>query len=323
MEHEVALMGFVKKSLVLSLALLASGALAQVDANRVIVRVNGHPIFGREYYLRTEVLPNLGQVDSNRRFVQLYPGYLSLRWLIEEELIVQLAMDRVVEPSAQDVDEELKARMEREPEQVRSMLKLGFDENDLRRRVLVDLSEFNLLTQGITVTDFEVEKQYEDNLNMYTLQKRYDLSMIRVKGDEAKKAVDDALAAGDDFGKVASEHSIDISKVNAGKIGIVPDGALDPSTRTVLVDTRKGQVSAWVQEGDVFAKFLVQDVRDVEILPLDDDLKTSIRRALMSDRGRVVNNMPKMMADFRRTVILDFENYPFADDIKQYFKAGG
>ncbi|MCH7945922.1 MAG: peptidyl-prolyl cis-trans isomerase, partial [Armatimonadetes bacterium] len=285
MEHEVALMGFLKKSLLLSLVLVASGAVAQVDPDRVIVRVNGHPIFGREYYMRTEVLPNLGQVDSSRKFVQLFPGYLALRWLIEEELIVQLAMDRVVPPSAQDVEDELNYRMELQPDQVRSMLDLGFDESDLRRRVLVDLSEFNLLTQGITITDFEVEKQYKDNLQMYTLQKRYDLSMIRVKGDAAKKAVDDALAAGDDFGKVAGEHSIDISKVNGGKIGIVPDGSLDPSTRTVLVDTRKGQVSAWVQVGDVFAKFLVQDVRDVEILPLDDELKKSIRRALMSERG--------------------------------------
>ena len=265
MEHEVAPMGFVKKSLVLSFVLLASGALAQVDQDRVIVRVNGHPIFGREYYMRTELLPNLGQVDSNRRFVQLYPGYLALRWLIEEELIVQLAMDRVVEPSADDVERELKLRMEMQPDQVRSMLSLGFSEDDLRRRVLVDLSEFNLLTQGITVTDFEVEKQYSDNLSQYTLQKRYDLSIIRVKGEEAKNAVDDALAAGEEFGKVAAEHSIDISKVNAGKIGLVPDGALEPSTRTVLADTRKGQVSAWIQQGEAYAKFLVADVLEVTI----------------------------------------------------------
>jgi len=273
--------------------------------------------------MRTELLPNLGQVDSNRRFVQLYPGYLSLRWLIEEELIVQLAMDRVVEPSADDVERELKLRMKLQPEQVRSMLDLGFSENDLRRRVLVDLSEFNLLTQGITVTDFEVEKQYKDNLNQYTLQKRYDLSIIRVKGEEAKKLVDDALAAGEEFGKVAAEHSIDISKVRAGKIGIVPDGALDPSTRTVLADTRKGQVSAWIQEGDAYAKFLVVDIREVEILPLDDSLKLSIRRALMTDKGIIINNLPKLMADFRKTVILVFENYPFADDIMRHFRVGG
>ena len=316
-------MGTKRLSAVVLVVLMVVPAFAQVDPDRVIVRVNGHPIFGREYYMRTEALPNLGQVDSNRRFVQVFPGYLALRWLIEEELIVQLAMDQTVEPSAQDVEEELKLRMEAQPDQVRSMLALGFDENDLRRRVLVDLSEFNILTQGITITDFEVEKQYEDNLQMYTLQKRYDLRMIRVNGDAAKKAVDDALAAGDDFAKVAAQHSIDISKVNGGKIGIVPDGALDPSTRTVLVDTRKGQVSAWVKEGDVFAKFLVEDVRDVEILPLDDRLKKSIRRALMSERGAVVNNVPKMMADFRKTVILDFDNYPFEDDIRRHFTVGG
>ena len=43
----------------------------------------------------------------------------------------------------------------------------------------------------------------------------------------------------------------------------------------------------------------------------------------MSERGMVVNNVPKIMADFRKTVILTFDNYPFADDIQRYFRAGG
>ena len=43
----------------------------------------------------------------------------------------------------------------------------------------------------------------------------------------------------------------------------------------------------------------------------------------MTDKGILLNNLPKLMADFRQTVILVFENYPFAVDIMQHFRAGG
>ena len=75
-------MRFVKHALIISAVAMTVSATAQVDPDRVVVKVNGADITGREYYKRMEVQPGLGQYRSGT-FVQMLPGYLTLRWLIE------------------------------------------------------------------------------------------------------------------------------------------------------------------------------------------------------------------------------------------------
>ncbi|HXH59950.1 MAG TPA: peptidyl-prolyl cis-trans isomerase [Fimbriimonadaceae bacterium] len=309
---------------VIALAALAVAAHAQVDPDRVVVKVNGHPILGREYYSRMEIQPGLGSVDTDGRFVQVYPGYLALRWLIEEELIIQLAKEQGVAPTQKDVDDEYATRLKLHPEQYKAMIQLGFTEADLKRKVLVDLSDFNIVTKGVTVTDFEVEKQYKDNLaRLYTLPKRYQLRMVLVQSEDDKKPVDDAIAAGDKFEDVASKFSIDLTKLNGGKIGTISEGDLIPASRTAIASTKKGQVTPWVEQNGKFARFQVEDILEPKILPLDDALKREIRDDLMKDRGAAKNNILQLMEDFRKKAVLEFGNFPFADDIKQFFGRGG
>lgn len=316
-------MRFVKHALLFFAVSLVVTASAQVDPDRVVVRVNDKPIIGRDYYKRMEVQPGLGAVGPNRTFIQIYPGYLTLRWLIEEELLVQLAESKGLAPTDVQIDTELKIRLEDNAAQVREMLSFGFNENDLRRRILVDLSEFNVLTEGITITDFEVEKQYTDNILRYTLQKRYRLRMISVKGEDAKKVVDDALAAGTSFEEVARNHSIEISKYVGGSIGVVPEDEMSPSTRTIIADTRKGRTTEWFAQGDNFGKFLVEEIMEQEVLPLDAKLTRVIRETLMRTRGQAKNNIPLMMVEFRKKAKLEFDGFPFADDLIRHFSVGG
>lgn len=316
-------MGTVKHALIFIAVTAAAVAHAQVDPARVVVRVNGKPIVGRDYYKRMEVQPGLGTVGPNRTFLRLYPGYLTLRWLIEEELMVQLAISKNLAPTTEHVESELKLRLEENAGQVRELLAFGFNQDDLKRRVLVDLSEFNILTEGVTITDFEVEKHYEDNILNYTLQKRYQIRIIRVKGDDAKKAVDEALAAGKSFEEVAREHSTDVSKFIGGSLGVVPESGLVGATRRAVANAGKGRTTEWVEQNDESAKFLIEDVMDQEVLPLDDKLKRGIRESLMQLRGSAKNNIPLMMVEFRKKAVLVFDNFPFAEQIIQHFSIGG
>ena len=313
----------MKPTLALAALAIAAMAHAQVEPDRVIVKVNGKAITGGEYYKRMEVQPGLGSPSSNGGFVQIYPGYLALRWLIEEELLIQLARSQGVEPTPAKVQAEFDYRMKETPEQFQAMTKLGMTEADLKHRVLVDLCEFNLTTKGVTVTDFEVEKYYQDNSARFTLPKRYELRMIRVRGEAAKKPVEDALAAGQKFADVAARLSIDISKLDGGRMGVFPEAGLSPATRTLVVATKKGATTAWIEDKGDFAKFLVEDILEVKLLPLDDSLKKSIRESLMVDRGQARNNVIMMMQEFRKKAVLDFGAYPFADDIKRHFSIGG
>jgi hypothetical protein len=106
----------LRNALILTALAATSTAYAQVDPDRVIVKVNGVPIVGRDYYRRMETQGGLGTPTTDMKFVQIYPGYLSLRFLIEEELIVQLAKSQGVAPTDAQVTAELAARKLRNPE---------------------------------------------------------------------------------------------------------------------------------------------------------------------------------------------------------------
>jgi foldase protein PrsA len=309
----------------IAIVFLATAAIthAQVDPARVVAKVNGTPIHGREYYKRMETQPGLGTA-SGGKFTSVYPGYLTMRWLIEEELLIQLAKEQGVAPTPAQVDAEYQSRLKENPEQFKAFVQFGFTEEDMERSVLVDMSEFNILTQGVTVTDFEVEKFYNDfKTTRFTLPKRYTLRIIRISGEAGKKPVDDALGRGEKFADVASKHSIDLSRLDGGRIGEFPEADMSPSTRTVIAATRKGATTAWIEQNGEFAKFYVEDIKESEIVPLDAKLKKQIRDNLMRDRGSVRNNMMQMMADFRKKAVLEFNNFPFADDLKRHFSVGG
>lgn len=310
------------KPALLATALIATVAQAQIDPGRVIATVNGTPIHGREYYSRMEIQPGLGTPTNTGKFLQIYPGYLTLRLLIEEHLIVQLAESLAVKPSQAAFDKEFKERMDTRPEQFKTWLDMGFTEEDMKHEVLVDMCQFAIQTKGITITDFEVEKFYKENTTKFTLPKRYQLRMIRVGAEADKKAVDDALAAGTKFAEVAASLSTDVTKLSGGQMGLVADGEVTPAVRTALGATKKGMVTGWVATGKEFAKFLVEDIKGIEVLPLNDKLKRDIRESLMRERGQAKNNVPLMMQEFRRKAKIEFGNYPFAEDLKRYFEIG-
>lgn len=304
-------------------ALAAATAQAQVDPNRVVVKVNGSAIVGKDYYRRMEFQPGLGTPTADQKLVQVYPGYLTLRFLIEEELTVQLAASQGVAPTAEEIAAELKLRMDESPESYKALLQLGMNEADLLRRVQVDMSEFRVLTKGITVTDFEVEKFYTDNARRFRIPKRYQLRMVRVNTDEAKRQVDEALNRGEKFEDVAARLSNDVSKLDGGRIGAFAEEEMVPATRTIVVTTGKGKVTTWIEQSGQFAKFLVEDILAEKIIPLDAGLKKAIREQLMSERGQVRNNIIMMMQEFRKKAVLEFGDYPFKEEIKRYFELGG
>lgn len=312
-----------KATIIFALATTAL-AQAQVDPGRVVAKVNGTEIHGREYYSRMEIQPGLGAVGPGGKFIQFYPGYITMRLLIEEHLIIQLAQSQGVAPSATQFEAEFKNRMDTRKEQFQAWLNLGFSEADMKHEVMVDMCQFAILTRGITITDFEVERYYKDNVDKFTLPKRYQLRMIRVKDEEeARKVVDAALAGGTKFQDAAAQHSVDVTKLNGGLLGIVAEGEVTPAVRTALSKIKKGQATGWVTDANESAKFFIEDIKGIEVLPLDDNVKRNVREMLMRERGQARNNVPLMMQEFRQKAKLEFENFPFSDDLKRFFELGG
>lgn len=288
----------LKNLLLAAIIGLSALSAAQSDPTKPIATVNGEVIGGLEYFRRMEFLPGYGRMIGSR-FVESWPGYLALQQLINERLILQIAKERNVTPREADVTAELDRRVKESPTLLENLAKVGISRSDLEHQIRVDIAEFNIITQGINVTDQEVEKHYRDNPTRFTLPKRFRLRLIAVPEDK-KAAVDAALGTGKPFADVAKELSADPSGREGGSLGEVPITAFSPSVIQALEATKIGSSSAWIQGNTGWFKFFVEDIKPSERIPLDDNLKRQLRRSLMLDRGRVRNNIEKLMMDARR-----------------------
>jgi len=296
---------------------LIASAQAQIDLNKTMIVVNGTSIKADNYFRRMEILPNVGRVTEGR-FQPATPGYLTLQALINEILMIQLAEERKVAPTAAQIQEELDAKVAVTPELLQIVKLAGLTEADLRHDIRVQLSEFNVITQGINITDQEVETYYKGNLPNYTFPKRWKVRVIVVTTDAKMKQVDDLLKAGRPFAEVARDHSEDITRIDGGMLGNIAEEQMGPNVKEPIMALQKGQMTGWTSgTGTTKAKYLAEDVLPSEVLPLDASLRRDIRRTLMLDRGRNRNNIFKLMSDFRKKARFEFQGTPFDKQLKQ------
>lgn len=299
-----------------SLAALGS---AQSDPTKPVATVNGEEIGGMEYFRRLEFLPGVGRMIGDQ-FVESWPGYLALQQLINERLILQVAKERNVLPTDAQVKAEVEVRTKQSPNLLENLAKVGISRQDLEHQIRVDLAEFNIITQGITITDQELEKHYNDNPTRFTIPKRFVLRLIAVQ-DARRADVDRELAAGKSFEEVAKALSQDPSAQNGGLLGEVPVTTFSESVVRALDATRVGQSTDWIRGNTAFFKFFVVDVKPQERIPFDDNTKRQLRRSLMLDRGRVRNNIERIMADARRRARITVTQPGLSEMIQEWQKS--
>ncbi|MEJ5169716.1 MAG: peptidyl-prolyl cis-trans isomerase [Fimbriimonadales bacterium] len=285
-------------------------ASAQLDPNRVVAVVNGEEIKAAEYYHRMEFLPNVGKRIGDR-FAELPPGFMTLEQLITERLVLQLAKSKGCLPTDSEVQAEFERMKKEDPGLVERWTASGRTLPELLYEVRVNLAGFKLKTFGITITDQEVQDFYKKNPSMFTVERRFKLRVIVVDAANKQK-VEDELKAGKPFADVARQWSLDLTKVEGGLVGTIPASRLNEAVRKVVSNTRIGQTTDWIVNGERHAKFLLEDVLPEQVLPLDDKLKADIRKRLMLDRGNVRNNVQKEMADLRSKSKIEIKNQEFA-----------
>lgn len=289
-----------RRLLPFALLLAAAPAFAQ-DAP--VATVNGEPIPAAEYYHRLQWF----RPDPKSAFAGLPVGFQVVRQMISERIILQMAKAKGVAPSAPEIDARLAEIVAENPNLKDQMAASGTTDADLRAQVTNQEAQFKLLTNGITITDQEVEAFYKNNPNDFLVPKQYKLRVVAVNDDAGQKAVDDALKAGKAFAAVAGELSMDPgTKSNGGEYGTVSEATLSDETRAAVANVEAGKTSAWVvapptQMPDgtpstaprTRVKFLVEAVTPARTLPLDAPLRSRIRRRLMLQKGQPKNPVAK------------------------------
>lgn len=223
-------------------------SLAQ-DASTVIAKVNDEPI----------TLGQLIALKEGMNDQQGLPPQASWDMLLEQ-MIRQTAAAQVQAktPSARDT----------------AML-----END-RRAVLAGAYLEKIATAE--PTEAELKAAYEKAFGNETAPKtEYHAAHILVADEAAAKAIEDALAKGGDFGKLAEEKSTDNSGPNKGDLGwFTPDQMVEPFAKAVAA-LKPGEVSKPVQTQFGWHVIKLMDTRQMKAPEFDqikDQLALQVRR---------------------------------------------
>jgi len=223
-------MNLISASLPLLLAAAASAAGTATD--RDLVRVNGTPI--RESEVVERLLKRYGQQTVDE--------------MIDEILLRQAAVEKSIKPDDAEVDKRFAklqaqfgsrelflSQLERAGSSV-SKIKEELGEEVVRERLVI-------LSEGISVSDAEVKKAFEERRDKLAHPEAIHLRHILVAKEAEGQAIVDQLKAGADFGKLAREKSLAASgKSVGGDYGFIARGMLPADVDEIAFAMKPGEI---------------------------------------------------------------------------------
>ncbi len=148
--------------------------------------------------------------------------------------------------------------------------KRGLDKNKDYQRKLEEFKKITLINTllekeieaGSKVTDKDIKDYYDSHKDDFTINTQVKISQIVVKTEDEVKKVHDRLKAGEDFGKVASDMSIDkVSAKSGGNLGTFKKGDLSPELEEAVFRLKKGEVSMPIKLKDGMHILKVTDAK--------------------------------------------------------------
>jgi foldase protein PrsA len=142
--------------------------------------------------------------------------------MIREQVLLDMAKEEGVLPTEQQVEERVQREMKNNPANQASHHRSGrLTLDDYRERVRVALAEFNLRTKGVTVTEQEVKKIYDENKRAFYRPASVRVRTIIVQNPEVRKQIDDDLKRGFNFQSIVNKYAQNpVAGVQSGEDGV-------------------------------------------------------------------------------------------------------
>jgi foldase protein PrsA len=288
----------------------------------VAASVNGQAISMDEYHSYLEIKPSV-QVVVNPSQLQAsgngqYPsqpysgtvigslGLQAMTDLVQQTVLKQMAEDEKAWPSQAEIESELAERNKANPGFVRELTNRGFTLKMIQNDLALGLAQIKLVTQGITVTDAEVDKYIVEHPKDFEVPQLVDMLWILAPNEEIKKAADADLKSGRDFLTVAQQYSKAPSARENGyrfQVNQVPQldrfgPELKKSVET-LVKNGGGeeQQTGWLKFTEGYAKFYIKKVTPSRKMPIDDVLKKNLRRKMAISKGQQGKDIDQRVRD--------------------------
>ena len=248
-------------ALLLALLVPAGPAGSSRTADRIVAIVNNEVITlsdikaevgGEEAHLRRQYQGE----EFDLRLEQLQ--YKALSRLIERKLQIQFAKERGYEPTEEEVRQAIR-NIQRQGDPVDA------DDPKFQATIKEQLTVLRVLqsevNSGVTVTEEEMERYYEEHRTHFMLPIEYRLSQIllRPDADETPQAarrramkVHAQLARGADFASLARRTSDGGEAPQGGSLGSMRADELEPPIERAIAKLEPGQVTDPIKTDDGF-----------------------------------------------------------------------
>lgn len=233
-------------------------------------------------------------------------GMSTLRDLINQKLILQLAAEAKVMPTAEDISKELALQEERQPGFLADAEKAGISRKYVEDQVRLGLARENLMTKGITVTVAEVDDYIKKNPTQFEDPAKLEAKFIVVTDATKRSVIDGELAKGGSFETVALKYTEDPdSKTKKAKFPVEVLSALPPDLQALVNKTAEGKATDWYLSGNQWIKLYIEKKTPAKKQEIDEKKKQAVQRQLKLMKGQQTVNLGAMVTDKLRSSKID------------------
>lgn len=235
-----------------------------------LMNINGERIAKDEFYSRLEKVPV--QTVKGGKQVTVPAGQYVVEQIINEKLLLQLAKKENVQPTDAQLDNKYNyLKRSTGGSFVTQLQQSGVTTEEWRQQMAIQQSVVNLVTKGVTVSDAEIRKSYDQLISKgapgFVRPEAVFFSVIITKTEPKIQKAYKLLQDGQDFGTVAMQMSEDNTTApNQGKVAWMPKNmtGVPELIRTTAFATPTGKYSK---------PFFVRDKKDAGWMIVSADKK--------------------------------------------------
>ncbi|CAM3099961.1 peptidylprolyl isomerase [Paenibacillus sediminis] len=210
---------------------------------------------------------------------------------------VRQELDRLMSgyPSEQDYYEEMQNE-------------LGLSRAEVAAQTEYQLLLDKIATNGIKVSDSEIDRYLKDHADDFKAKKTMNIAMIKVREESEAESILQQLANGADFGKLASQYSIDeFSNEQGGKLGEIEED--DPFVPSPILKAAEkldvGGIEGPIRLEDGFAVIQLQGIH-ISNPGTEDEIRAAVRKQLAMDKAISESELEEQLRNkFQATIVDD------------------
>jgi len=283
-----------------------------------LATVAGDPVTLQEFSEYLESKPTVRVIVNNGQVAEVPVAetlaFQAMQDLVTRKIVLQLAADEGVRPSAKEVDQEIDFKIALQPAFVKQLQARGMSMDSIRSQVELDLAQERLLSKGITVTDEEVEKFIKENPKQFVEPATANMTWILVGSAAQRDAAQKELDLGKAFKAVAKEKSTAPNAMQTeGAFQVQQVNQMAPELQAAVNKTAPGKQTDWLASGTGFAKFLVNSKTAEKPLEMTAERKTWLKRQMALQRGRQGTDLVERVADKLRDSKIEVQERTLKD----------